>query len=394
MALFRFGRESKDETRSWNLSQFSTALTNYAIADTGRLITTERALHDAAVYACVDLISSSVASLPVDVVQTTGNERRPVTPVPSLLSNPSALVPLDVWLYQVAWSMATDGNAWGMVTQTNDRGYPTTIELLNPDAVRNRRLVDGVPTVDVEGKTLQKWPLGQLWHAPGKMVPAGSWYAVGPIHYGATEIDASLAVQAYAARFYTDGGHPSAIVYTDQTIDADDAAKVKAAFMKATSGSREPAVFGNGWKYESVQSSPESAQLIESQRMTAVQIARRFLVPPAMIYAAMSGESITYQNVSQSDLQYLKHSLDRYLVRIEKALGSLLPGPQIVKFNRDALLRADTSTRYAAHLQSLQGSWRTVNEIRRLEDEPAFDDPIYDQPGMPDAASQNAGEMI
>jgi hypothetical protein len=113
-----------------------------------------------------------------------------------------------------------------------------------------------------------------------------------------------------------------------------------------------------------------------------------------MIYAAMSGESITYQNVSQSDLQYLKHSLDRYLVRIEKALGSLLPGPQIVKFNRDALLRADTSTRYAAHLQSLQGSWRTVNEIRTLEDEPAFDDPIYDQPGMPDAASQNAGEMI
>jgi HK97 family phage portal protein len=373
MPIFRFGKQQQEttETRSasWNLSQFASPGT-YALADTGRLVSTDRALHDAAVYACVDLIASSVGSLPVDVVQSVGNERRPVTPTPSLIANPSALVPLDVWLYQCAWSMATDGNAWGLITQTDSRGVPTMIELLNADAVQNRRLVDGVPTVDVNGETVQRYPYGKLWHAPGKMVPAGSWFAVGPIHYGATEIDSSLAIQSYAGRFYSDGAHPSAIVYTDQTIDPEDAAKVKAAFMKSVHGSREPAVFGNGWKYETIQSSPESAQLVEAQRMVAVQIARRWLVPPAMIYAAMSGESITYQNVSQSDLHYLKHSLDRYLVRIEKALGALLPRPQSVKFNRDALLRADTTTRYQSHEIALRNGWRTINEVRALEDEP------------------------
>lgn len=384
MALFRVRREAGVEQRSYAMSQLSAPWSGVVVSDSGRVVTVDRALHDDAVWACADLLSSSVASLPVDVVRTDGPTRRPVSPVPSLISSPSAVVTLDVWLYQVAFSMVTDGSAWGRVTTVNERGYPTAIELLNPGAVRNRRLVDGVPTVDVDGEQLQRWPNGDLWHAPGKVVPAGSWFGLSPIEYGANEIDASLAIQAYGGRYFTDGGHPSAIVYTDQTIDADAAQKIKQAWLKATSGSREPAVFGSGWKYESIQSSPESAQLIESKRMAAVQIARRFMVPPAMVFAAMSGESITYQNVSQSDLQYLKHSLDRILVRIEKALGALLPGPQLVRFNRDALLRADTPTRYAAHQVALTNQWRTVNEVRALEDEPPFDDPRFDEPGLPD----------
>jgi HK97 family phage portal protein len=144
--------------------------------------------------------------------------------------------------------------------------------------------------------------------------------------------------------------------------------------MKATQGgSREPAVFGSGWKYEAIQSNPESAQLVEAARLSAVQVARRWGVPPGMIYAAMSGESITYQNASQTDLHYLKHSLDRYLVRMEAAFSALLPGQQTVRFNRDALLRSDTTTRYAAHEVALRNGWRTINEVRALEDEPPLD---------------------
>lgn len=381
MALFRVRRQRGAEERSYAMSQLSAPWSGLVVSDSGRVVTVDRALRDDAVWACADLLASSVASLPVDVVRLDGDARRPVSPVPSLIASPSAVVTLDVWLYSVAFSMVTDGSAWGRITSYNERGYPTAIELLNPGAVVMRRLVDGIPTVDVEGEQMQRWPNGDLWHAPGKVVPAGSWYGLSPVEYGANEIDASLAIQAYGGRYFTDGGHPSAIVYTDQTIDADGAQKIKAAFLKATSGTREPAVFGSGWKYEAIQSSPESAQLIESKRMAAVQIARRFMVPPAMVFAAMSGESITYQNVSQSDLQYLKHSLDRILVRIEKALGALLPGPQMVRFNRDALLRADTTTRYAAHQVALSNGWRTVNEVRALEDEPPFDDPIYDEPG-------------
>lgn len=385
MSLFKF-RRSETIERAYSMSQLSAPYSSYVVSDTGRIVTVDRALRDDAVWACVDLLASTVASLPVDVVRVDGDVRRPVTPVPSVVAAPSTVVEPDVWLYQVVWSMATDGNAWGRVTAANERGYPTSIETINPAAVTNRELVDGVPTVRVDGEELKRYPFGDLWHAPGKMVPAGSWFALSPIEYGATDIDGSLAVQTYGARYFTDGGHPSAIIYTDQVIDADAATKMKQAWLKATSGNREPAVFGNGWKYEPIQSSPESSQFVEAKRMAAIQIARRWLVPPSMIYAAMSGESITYQNVSQADLHYLKHSVDRYLVRIEKSLGALLPGPQIVKVNRDALLRADTSTRYATHEVALRNKWRTINEVRALEDEPPFTDPEFDEPGIPGGA--------
>ena len=44
-------------------------------------------------------------------VGTSGTVRTPVSPQPSLLAAPSATVPLDVWLYQLTWSLLTDGNA-------------------------------------------------------------------------------------------------------------------------------------------------------------------------------------------------------------------------------------------------------------------------------------------
>ena len=132
MTLFRFGRQNdQGETRStYAMSQLGHQFGPFAVADTGRLVTTERALHDAAVWACVDLIASSVASLPVDVFRTDGNVRIPVVPVPSVIGAPSTLVASDVWRYQVAWSMATDGNVWGQVVSVDARNYPTAIELL------------------------------------------------------------------------------------------------------------------------------------------------------------------------------------------------------------------------------------------------------------------------
>lgn len=356
----------------------------YTSMDSSQWISIGRALQEDTLWACVDLLASSVASLPIDLSRTVGNTRQPVSLTP-LLENPSTLVEPDVWMYQHIWSFGVDGNAWGLVVD-HERGLPTVIDTVNPGVVERRRVEDGVPVADIAGKTHARWPHGDLWHVPGRMVPAGSWFALSPIEYGAAEINGSLAVASYGYRYFTDGGHPSAIVYTDHDIDPETAAKVKAAFLSAVRG-REPAVFGSAYKYESIQQDPGAMQYIEAMRLASVRIARRMLVPPSMVYAAMSGESITYQNITQSDLHYLKHSLDRYIVRMERALERTLPSSDLqVKINRDALLRADVTSRYKAHEISLRNRWRSVNEVRTLEDEAPYPDPEFDVPGIPGGA--------
>jgi HK97 family phage portal protein len=201
-----------------------------------------------------------------------------------------------------------------------------------------------------------------------------------------------LASAAFNARVI-----PS-VAYTDPEVawvglTEDQAKQIKQAFLAATSGtSREPAVLGSGLKHEAIQVNPDDSQFIDLLRLEVENTCRFFGVPPSMVYGAVSGQNVTYANVAQADLAFLKHGLDPRLVRIERALSRLLPGGQTVKFNRDALLRADTASRYAQHAVALKNKFRTVNEVRRIEDERPFDDPIYDEPGLPGGADVAAHE--
>ena len=145
-------------------------------------------------------------------------------------------------------------------------------------------------------------------------------------------------------------------------------------------------MFGKGLKYEQVSIDPADTQFIDLQRFAVEQVCRFFRVPPSMVYGGISGQAVTYANVSQADLHYLKHSLDGYLVRIEKALTALLPRPQLVRFNRSALLRTDAPTRHGVYGQRLAQKTMTVNEVRAFEDEAPFDGAEFDKPGIPGGA--------
>jgi phage portal protein BeeE len=79
---------------------------------------------------------------------------------------------------------------------------------------------------------------------------------------------------------------------------------------------------------------------------------------------------MTYANVEQRSVHLLVYTLDPWLVRIERMFTSMLPRPQYVAFNRDALLRTTTFERYRTHALALANAWKTVNEVRNLEDLP------------------------
>ena len=102
-----------------------------------------------------------------------------------------------------------------------------------------------------------------------------------------------------------------------------------------------------------------------------------------MVYAAVSGQNVTYANVTDADLNFLKHSIDDYFVSIDEAITDLLPRPQVVRANRDAILRADPKARNDLHDLRLKNKTQTVNEVRALNDEKPFADPRFDEPGIP-----------
>lgn len=394
--LLRRGDDGAEERSTINLSRYAHLWSGLGEAYTPVAVSTVSALTNAATSACIDTLASSVSALPMDAVRAVEDVRVPVTPTPQIVRQASALVEQDVWLYQVMHSLLTDGNAFGYITGYSPGGYPTGIDLIDPSLIGLRGIDEqGRPYVAVNGARELLYPNGDVWHVPGKFVKPGTPFADSPIERAKGTIGAAIAARDFGSRFFGEGGHPTALVSSEQNLTPEQAEGIKAAVQRALRpGSREPLVMGSGLSWEQIQVAPDDSQFIDLQRYCNEEAARFWRVPPAMIYAATSGQSVTYANVSQADMAYLKHSLEPHLVRIERALTALLPRPQFVRFNRSAFLRSDPVTRSEVVDRRLRNSTMTVNEARALEDELPFDDPEYDEPGIPGSDDSMTGSAV
>lgn len=374
MGLFRRASASGEERSTISLGRYAHLWTENLSSYSPVPVSTTTALSHAASSACIDTLASSVSSLPLDAIFQVGERRFPVRPTPSIIAQPSSLVEQDVWLYQLMFALLTDGNAFGEIVGYSDQGLPESIELIDSDDVMNRRIVDGIPTVTIKNVDQQLYPYGDLWHLPGRFVRPGSPFADSPVQRARSTIGAAIAARDFGSRFFGDGGHPGGLIRSDQDLLPEQAQSIKRSFINAVRGNREPMVVGAGLTYEPLMVDPNDSQFIDLMRFTTEEACRFWRVPPSMVYAATSGQSVTYANVSQADLAYLKHSLEGHLVRIEKAFTRLLPDPQFARFNRVAFMRSDTEGRYSAYELALRNGWMSVNDVRALEDESPVED--------------------
>lgn len=344
-----------------------------------------RALCHAAVWACTSIKTKNIASLPIDEVRyITRAGRKLREPAPALspvIRNPSALVTRRQWTHQLGWSMFTDGNAFGLVVDESG-GKPTQIELVDPATATRRRVENGRKKADIAGETHEAFPFGDLWHVAGEMLAAGSPFALSPVEHAGRSVGTALKAEDFGGGFFARGAVPPALLRPETDPGAEGAKAMKQAFVNAAAG-REPVVLPKTVGYDRIAVDPDDSQFIDLMRFEIEQVCRFFGVPPSMVYAAVSGQSVTYANVTDADLQFLKHTLSYPIDLIEDALSDLLPDARVVRLNRDAILRADTTKRYQAHAVALKHKWRTINEVRTLEDEEPFDGAEFDEPGIP-----------
>jgi len=345
-----------------------------------QLTTAESALQAVAVWATADLIASLCSELPVDVFRGSGSDRKRLG-TPWWLEDPDGDGHgLEDWRYRVMMSWLLRGNAYGHVLERSPSGFLRQVDLFHPDQV-SVSVEDGRPRWAVAGQDAPR----DFLHRRVNPV-AGYVLGLSPIHLAAVSVGVQLSSVRYGAQWFADGAHPNALL-TNSEVPLDDKQirAVKDKFLAALRGTREPLVYGKGWDYKPIQVTPEESQFLQTQGYSAAECCRLFGPGYAEILGYESGGSLTYSNVVDRDLHLLKYSLDKWLRRLERLLSEFLPRPQYVRLNRDALLATSTMQRYQAHASALQNRWRTVNEIRDLEDLPPV--PWGDEPLVGDGPS-------
>jgi HK97 family phage portal protein len=324
-------------------------------------VTPETALRLSALWGCVRLLADVVSELPVHVFAK--GTRDEVDP-PKVLVTPAAGTDLPDWIWQSMISYLLRGNVMGLVVDREGLTRPSQIELVNPDRVQ--------PQVDQYDRTVT-WRLDgreidpdDLWHKRAYPVP-GLPLGLSPIGYAAEAIGLGLAAQQYGSAFFGDNATPSGIITSDDVVTNHQASEFYERWMAMKRGRRGIAIFGSGAKFEPLSINPEESQFLDTMRFNVAQVCRIYGVPPEMV-AADSGQSQTYANVESRDLSLLKYSVQPWLGRLERAMGTLVPRGTYVKFNAAALLRTDTLSRYQSYAIGLDKGFLTIEEVRQLED--------------------------
>lgn len=328
------------------------------------------------VYRAIDIITSAVAQLPLRV-ERHGVEV-PASEIPDIIKAPSLSFTRSDFLEQIALSLAVTGNAYILAKRIGSKIVELVV--LNPhEVLPTQDETTGVITYAYRGRDYSQADIQHLKF----MVLPGSLKGLGAIQAARAEIQGAINLRDYAAQWFNGTGQPSGILSTDQALTADDAKQIRDTWnnIDPATGKPLPAaanpsnikVTGKGVKYEPIVLSPRDAQFIESRNFDTLEIARLFGIPATLMLTATEGSSMTYSNIEQDWLGFVRFTLTKYLRKIEEALTAFTPRGQTVRFQISALLRSDTLTRYQAHQIALTAGFMTLNEVRAIESLPPLE---------------------
>lgn len=352
----------------------------------GSTVTTmEQSLQVIAMRSCVDLICSLVSELPIDVMTGRGDTKSKIRTVPGYLDDPAGDgYGREDWLYMGLESALLRGNLYGITLAADRNGVPTQVDLQHPDRVRGD-VYEGRPRWWINGALLDDPQL--MFHRRVNPIP-GSLVGLSPVTAHAADLGLSIAMVDFGKDYFDNGANPGAVVYNEEkSIENESTAKaIKRRFMESLRG-REPVVLGKGWKFQPIAVNPEESQFLESRQFTGSEVCHIFGPGIAEILGyAQPGSTLTYANVTDRSVHLLVYALNRWIRRAERWLSAMLPRPQSVRMDRDALLESTTLQRYQAHASALQNKWKLPNEVRAdedLEPIPGGDQVIDKQPEQP-----------
>lgn len=341
----------------------------------GSAVTNDSAMRLSAVFACLRLLSESIATMPLDTFVRVDGTRIPF-PTPQYLSFDPPQAPRTEYLSMLMLSLLTDGNAF-VATPRDALGSPIDLVVIDPTMVTVCR-ENGRICFEVHGNRYSQL---DIMHIKGMSMP-GALRGVSPIQAARDVISWGDSAQQYGKSFMDNRAVPPAIIEVPHVEGNDTATEnIRARGIAKTwndthggsSNAGKVGVLTGGAKLSTVAISPEDAQWMESKRFGVSEIARFFGVPPHLI-ADASNSTSWGSGLAEQNTAYGQFTIQPWVERIDEAHTRLLTtdGRRDVfaKLNMDSRLRATLGDRYASYAVGIAGGFLTIDEARALEDLP------------------------
>jgi len=354
----------------------------------GESVSQDTALKISTVWACVGLISESIAMLPAVVYQRMsdgGKQRADNHPLYDLVHRqPNDQQTAFEFFEQMTMAVAMRGNAYAKILP-GPRGFADQLRPVHPDLVRVEKLTDGTLRYKIQGDD-KAYLDGEILHLRGRS--KDGVLGLDPVSYARESFGLALAGERFGSRFFGNGANPGGVLETDKELSIDGAKRLKANWEAATTGSNtlRAAVLEDGVKWKPMTIDPRNAQFLEGREFSAEEVCRWFRIPPHMV--GLTSKATTWgSGIEQMSMGFVTYTLMPWLVRWQQAISRdliLAPNTYIVEFLTDALLRGDTLARYNAYTIGLENGFLNIDEVRAAENRnPVPGGSIYRTPPAP-----------
>ena len=348
----------------------------------GKVVNERTAMQTTAVYACVRILAESIAGLPLHVYayKGQGKERMPAHPLYFLLHDaPNPEMTSFVFRETLMTHLLLWGNAYAQILR-DGMGRVVGLYPLLPDRMDVGRDSKTGELYYLYTRSTEESPnfkeAGQIrlrredvLHIPGLGFDGLVGYS--PIAMAKTAIGIAIATEEYGATFFQNGARPAGVLEHPGVVK--DPEKLRESWHSVYGGTKNVgkiALLEEGVKYQQIAIPPEEAQFLETRKFQIDEIARLYRVPPHMVGDL---EKSSFSNIEQQSLEFVKYTLNPWVVRWEQALQKALLSNRerkdyFIRFNVDGLLRGDYKSRMEGYAIGRQNGWLSANDIRSLED--------------------------
>lgn len=353
-------------------------------------IDADTALTINAVFSAVSLYADSVSTLPLDAFVRRDGELfafRQNGSAPAWVQNPDVdLTGYSSFYSAVIVSLMLEGNAFIRI-YSNSAGEVINLVVLNPIDVEVKRNALGRLTFTIQS-TKEQLSSENIVHVIDILKP-GAVRGTSRVEALKENFALAKALESFTATFFGSGVNMAGIIEVPQNITLEQAEQLAQGVDRRHGGWRKSArtgVLTGGAVWKSTGIDPEKASLIEQRKFAVLDVARAFAIPPYLLGVTDGGMS--YSSVEQQGLQFVAMSLRPLVAKLENSFSKLMartPGGEnaFIRFNMDALVRADLAARTTAYSSALQAGWMSINDVRAKENMRRVTDSSADKPRVP-----------
>lgn len=327
------------------------------------------------VFACVDLLSRLIASLPLQIYKRLPDGGRELAvnhylynvlhtqPNPELTSYKYRET---IFAHILLW-----GNSYSEI-EVNGAGRVTALWPIHPSRVEVLR--DSAGTLYYEITTDQGQstvlPASKILHLRGLGPDGILGYSV--IELQAEAIGHAIAAQKYSGKFFANDSTPNGLIKHPKALTDKAVKNIRESWERGGAGldnAHRVKILEEGMEWQQLGIPAKDAQLIETMKFTSGQIASFFHVPPHLVGLM---DSATFSNIEHQSIELVQFNLGPWCTNIEQQMSVDLLFPNerrtyYIEHNLDGILRGDTKSRYEAYAKARVNGWMTENEIRLKE---------------------------